>query len=537
VNQTWHSTHEVEIGPSERAFEAQLAAVDRELAADAAERYGLVVEHPPLTVPRRIRGGVMRRLRATGAPAFAKKVLRRSRRELWRARERVVPAETGSATVRVAAAPETAVEGTSLLEATTEPFLALLRAGARLAPGAVTAVERAVLDHPDAEILIGDTRWPHGVPAFAPDHSVFRLREIDDLGPVVVVSVAALRELGGFRPEADGAQLLDVVLRSDAARVIRLPVDLAVGEPIDLPAGEPAERAAAVVEASLERDGVDADVTAVEGVREVAYRPVGQPLVSIVIPTRGGSDRVAGRDRAFVVEAVRGIVERTTWPNYEVVVVADDPTPQAVVDELERVAGDRLRMVRWSEPFNFSAKMNRGASVARGDYLLMLNDDVELLTPDWLEQLVGLAQQPGVGLVGAALYFEDGSIQHLGHRYERGAPGHVGFGLRPGALVNADQLAATREVSGVTAACAMVPAALFAEVGGFSDEFAGNYNDVDLAQKIGDRGLHILVLGRVKLYHFESRTRDAKVLPHETDRLHARWGGRLQHDRFAREAR
>jgi GT2 family glycosyltransferase len=479
----------------------------------------------------------MRRVRATGAPAFAKKVLRRSQRELWRARQRAVPAEAGSATVRVAAAPETAVEGASLLEATTEPYLALVRAGARLAPGAIAAVERAVLDHPDAEVVIGDTRWPNGVSTFAPDHSVFRLREIDDLGPVVAVSVAALRDRGGFRPGADGVHVLDLVLRTDPARVVRVPADLGVGRAVDLPEGASAARAAAAVETSLQRDGVDAEVTVVAGVREVAYRATGSPMVSIIIPTRGGSERVAGRDRAFVVEAVRGIVERTTWPDYEIVVVADDPTPQSVIDELERVAGDRLRLVRWSEPFNFSAKMNRGAAVARGAYLLMLNDDVELLTPDWLEQLVGLAQQPGVGLVGAALYFEDGSIQHLGHRYERGAPGHVGFGLTPGALVNPEQLAATREVSGVTAACALVPAQLFAEVGGFSDEFAGNYNDVDLAQKIGDRGLHILVLGRVKLYHFESRTRDAKVLPHETDRLHARWGRRLQHDRFAREAR
>ncbi|MDR5700366.1 glycosyltransferase [Agromyces aerolatus] len=534
MNQSWHSAREVVLDETERRRLAELADADRVVAERAAERYGLVVEHPELTLQRRIRGGVMRRVRATGAPALAKKVLSRSRRELWRARGRTIPAETGSATLRVAPAPETATEGARLLAETTEPYLALLRPGTRLAPGATAAIERAAGEHPGAEVFVGDSRRANGVPTLAPDHSVFRLREIDELGPVVVLAVAALRDRGGFRAEADGAELLDVVLRADPDRVIRLRHDLGIGEPHDLPSGEGAERAAAVVAASLERDAVDADVTAVGGIREVAYRPSGTPMVSIIVPTRGGSDRVAGRERTFVVEAVRGIVERTTWPDYELVIVADDPTPQSVVDELETIAGDRLRLVRWSEPFNFSAKMNRGAAVARGEYLLMLNDDVELLTPDWLEQLVGAVQQPGVGLVGAALYFEDGSIQHLGHRYERGAPGHVGFGLTPGALVNPDQLAATREVSGVTAACALVPARVFAEVGGFSDEFAGNYNDVDLAQKIGDRGLHILVLGRVKLYHFESRTRDAKVLPHETDRLQARWGRRLQHDRFAR---
>lgn len=534
MNEGWHSAREVVIGEAELRWEAELAVVDRRIALEAGSRYGLVVEHPPLTLPRRIRGGVMRRVRATGAPALAKKAIRRSKREVWRARQRTATPETASALVHVAPVPATAAEGERLLEAVTEPYLALLRPGARLAPGAVAAIEQAALDHPDAEVFFGDSRRPNGVPQLAADYSVFRLREIDDLGPVVVVATAALRERGGLRDEADDVHLLDLVLGTDAARVVRVPHDLGIGEAVDLPAGERADRAAAVVEASLRRDGVDATVTPAGGVREVVYRPMGEPLVSIIIPTRGGNDRVAGRDRAFVVEAVRGIVERTTWPRYEIVVVADDPTPQAVVDELEQVAGDRLRLVRWSEPFNFSAKMNRGASVAQGDHLLMLNDDVELLTPDWLEQLVGLAQQPGVGMVGTALYFEDGSIQHLGHRYERGAAGHVGFGLMPGALVDPAQLGATREVSGVTAACALVPAALFAEVGGFSDEFAGNYNDVDLAQKIGELGHHLLVLGRVKMYHFESRTRDAKVLPHETDRLHARWGRRLQQDRFSR---
>lgn len=444
------------------------------------------------------------------------------------------PTPVGNALVRVATAPTTAREADHLLAHAQEPYVAFVRVGARLSPTALAALEQTIREHPDAQVIVGNTRLPNGVPTFAPDHSVFRLREIDDLGPVVVLSVAALRELGGFRAEADGAQLLDVVLRADAARVIRVPRELGVGHPANFPEGDEAERAASVVAESLQRAGIEGDVTPRNGIREVTYRATGEPMVSIIIPTRGGSDEVAGQPRTFVVEAVRGIVERTTWQRYEIVVVADEPTPQSVIDELVAVAGDRLRLVRWSEPFNFSSKMNRGAAVARGEYLLMLNDDVELLTPDWLEQLVGAAQQPGVGLVGVALYFEDGSIQHLGHLYERGAAGHVGLGLMPGALVNPDHLAATREVSGVTAACALIPASLFAEVGGFSDEFAGNYNDVDLAQKIGVLGRHILVLGRVRLYHFESRTRDAKILPHELDRLHARWGRRLQQDRFAR---
>jgi GT2 family glycosyltransferase len=234
------------------------------------------------------------------------------------------------------------------------------------------------------------------------------------------------------------------------------------------------------------------------------------------------------------VDAVRGILEKSTYAQMEIVVVADDDTPQAVIDSLVEVAGDRLRLVRWSGAFNFSGKMNRGAVHSRGDYLVLLNDDVELITPDWIEVLLGLAQQPGVGLVGTMLYFEDGTVQHGGHLYRDSWAGHIAFGWQPGRDDALGSLGVDREVSGVTAACAMISADTFWEVGGFSTLYAGNYNDVDLSLKVRSTGRSIIWTPHARLFHFESKSRVATVVPEELATIRRHWGTRLLNDPYWR---
>lgn len=537
VEAGWRSQREQVIDEAQSQEVVRLAELDARIGAAAHSRFGLGPDGSPSPgLPRRAVGWVVRRLRLRALLGAGRRVERRLRRAAWSSKHRL-GAPTGTERVRIAPEPATADEGARLLAGVREPWIALVRPGGALDRTGIAAIEDAVAADPDAVLVYGDSRSPHGRRSPAPAFSQIRLREEDFLGPVVAISTRWLREIGGFQAEADGAQVLDLALRAGADRIRRLTSVVGVGRATDRPAGERESAAAEAVRRDLARGGRSARVTAHDGVRSVEYEVDGHPMVSIVIPTRGGSGEVAGTSRAFVVEAVRGIIERTTWPSYEVVVVADDVTPQEVVDALEEVAGDRLRLVRWAAPFNFSAKMNLGAVVARGTHLLLLNDDVELLTPDWLERMLGLVQQPGVGLVGAMLFFEDGSIQHLGHLYDRGAPGHVAFGVTPGAIADPAELGVVREVSGVTAACALISADLFREVGGFSPDFPGNYNDVDLSRKVVDRGQHILCSGAVRLYHFESRTRDARVLPGEYAAIQSRWGARLQRDEFTRTSR
>ncbi|MBC7591453.1 MAG: glycosyltransferase [Salinibacterium sp.] len=287
-----------------------------------------------------------------------------------------------------------------------------------------------------------------------------------------------------------------------------------------------------VVSRHLDKIGVENSIELVHGSLRVRYPVAGEPLVSLIIPTRGSSALIGGRSSKLIVDAVRGIVERSTYQAFELVIVADDATPQHVIDALILVAGDRLRLVRWSREFNFSAKMNRGAIFARGEYLIMLNDDVEVISPGWIETMLGLAQQHDVGLVGTLLLFEDGTVQHGGHLYSASWAGHSALGWEASRDDRIGSMHVDREVSGVTAACAMVRADTFWEVGGFSLEFAGNYNDVDLSLKVAATGRRNVWTPHARLFHFESKTRVAAVLPEELEALRARWGTRLLSDPY-----
>lgn len=430
-----------------------------------------------------------------------------------------------------------AVDGTGepgelndLLARSTADWILWLDAAATLVPGAAPII-RSALARFDVDVFYGDTRLSDGTIIRRPSPSPIRLRSQDFLGPVRGFRSAALREAGGFADNAKGSHPHEVALRlgRQPKRTLRIPEVLAVA-PSDL-AGESAADPRIVSE-FLAGLRIDTVVAPENGALRIRYPVRGDPLVSIVIPTRGSSAVVAGRPSVLVVDAVRGIIERTSFRAYEIVIVADDVTPQGVIDELVLIAGERLRLVRWSEPFNFSAKMNRGALYARGDYLILLNDDVELLSPDWIETMLGLAQQSAVGLVGTLLLFEDGTVQHGGHLYSGSWAGHIAFGWETGRDDRIGSLRVDREVSGVTAACAMIATDTFWEVGGFSPDFPGNYNDVDLSLKVSATGRHNIWTPHARLIHFESKSREATVLPGELEKLRDRWGTRLLSDPY-----
>ncbi len=259
------------------------------------------------------------------------------------------------------------------------------------------------------------------------------------------------------------------------------------------------------------------------GTHRIHRTVVGHPLVSVVIPTRGSVGEVGGHPRVFVTELLRSVLQRTTWARWEVVVVADATTPASTIDELCALAGDRITVVPFDEPFNFARKINLGAVAASGDHLVLLNDDIEVVTPDWIETMLALGQQPDVGMVGPLLTFEDGTIQHAGLTFRWMTPGNIGYGaaLDTGPMCG---YAVEREVSGVTAACCMLPAAVFHEVGGMSEQFAVNYNDVDLSFKVRGTGRRILWTPHAHLRHFESKSRTGGVGASEISLILSRWG-------------
>jgi GT2 family glycosyltransferase len=251
-------------------------------------------------------------------------------------------------------------------------------------------------------------------------------------------------------------------------------------------------------------------------------------LVSVVVPSIGVTGEVRGHTRVYVVEAVRSVLA-TAHVDVEVIVVAGLDMPALVADEL-RGLGPQVRLVDYRRPFNFSAVVNLGAAHAAGEHLLLLNDDTEVVTDDWLLKMVDACGE-GVGAVGAKLLFEDGTLQHAGHTY-RTAAGHVGFGLPGDAAGRSGLLLRRREVAGVTAACMLTPYSVFDAVGGFTETLPGNYNDIDYCMKLRAAGWSIVYEPGAVLYHFESRSRVAGIKPEEIDVIQGRWLTQLRNDPF-----
>jgi GT2 family glycosyltransferase len=356
------------------------------------------------------------------------------------------------------------------------------------------------------------------------------------------LSRAALVSVGGLRPGMGTAAWYDAVLRiSEGIAGVHMDEPLLHRPDGDVWRGLTAEDAAAAVRSHCERVGIHlTDVTpiVVRGRRvgqRLHRRLTGTPSVSIVVPTRGSSSVVDGRSRCHVVELVRSVWTQSRYVGLtEVVVVHDEPTPPEVLQELSDVLGDALVLVPFDEPFNFSRKCNFGALAARGEYLCFLNDDVEVISPGWLDELVAHLAEPHVGAVGGRLLFADGTLQHIGHQYDGGHAGHplLGWPADTLALGGAAQLAAER--SGVTAACLLVRAGDFSEVGGFSEILPLNYNDVDFCLKIRRRGQSIRYTPHAELFHFESQTRVPRLLSWERGVVHRRWSGEMRADRYLR---
>ena len=370
-----------------------------------------------------------------------------------------------------------------------------------------------------------------------PEFSPERLRGQDYLGGVLAFRTEWLRNLGELESEEPAVVKLEIVLSAfrQGAMILHSSVPLTKHnrgrESFLKPEVEAALRD--VVQRHLDATG-GGQVIAVESQVLYPSRRVshGEPLVSIVIPTQGLWSPGEITRRSYLLDAARSIVTKTTYTNYEVVVVVDSGADQEVIAELESLFRDKLRLVWWEHPFNFSAKVNLGVVHATGEFVVLLNDDVEVITPDWIETMLALAQRDTVGIVGSMLYFGDDTIQHAGHAYVRGNPTHIALGLPRGSGGLGNGLFVERELSGVTAACAMLRRDVFFEAGGLTSLLPGNFNDLDLCMKLSRLGYAILWTPFAELYHFESKTRDAQVHWWELDIIGHRWGDKLDDSRY-----
>jgi GT2 family glycosyltransferase len=368
-------------------------------------------------------------------------------------------------------------------------------------------------------------------PFFKPGWDPELQRARDFLGPFTFFRTALLR---GVAPAAGPAWLYDLANQAAAAaqpdRIRHIPAVLCHRV---VPPDLASQRAAAA--AQLQRDGVAARVEpAAPDWNRVAYAlPEPAPLVSIIVPMR---------DRADLLRVcAESVLEGTDYPNLELLIVDNgsvEPDALALLDTL--AADERVQVLRQPGAFNWSALNNAAAARAAGSVLVLLNNDIAVLQPDWLTVLVAHTLQPGVGAVGAKLLYPDGRVQHAGLTTdESGVPRHLFRHLDGGAPGAFGLAGLTRSVWGVTGACMAIPRAVFVGLGGLNEAFPVTYNDVEFCLRLAAHGYRILWTPWSRLEHREAATRPSDLtqsrreqLQLELDRLRRDWGRRMLHDPF-----
>jgi GT2 family glycosyltransferase len=405
-------------------------------------------------------------------------------------------------------------------------------------------VVRAILgEQPQTTLLFADEDWlgPDGArtrPFFKPGWDVELQRGQDLIGPFAFYATRALRDVA--LTGLDGpAWLYDLASRVSAAalpeRIRHVPAVLC-HRVVRPPVGHDAAMQQHVEE-NLHAASIAAAVSPVEnrpGWQKIAYAiPYPAPLVSVIIPTRDHPD--------LLRTCVDGVLNQTDYPRVELLIVDNGSVDPEALGLLESFACDsRVRVLRRPGPFNWSALNNDGANQAQGEILLLLNNDIAVLRPDWLGALVAQALQPGVGAAGAKLLYPDGRVQHGGITTDkRGTPRHL---LRfagaqdPGPY---GLLAMAHSVWSVTGACLAVRRDLFFQVGGLNEGLPIAYNDVELCLRLAIEGYRNVWTPLAVLEHRELASRPPDHLGHrreesvrELERLHRDWGSLAFHDPY-----
>jgi O-antigen biosynthesis protein len=413
-------------------------------------------------------------------------------------------------------------------------YVMFLDAGDELAEHALSLLARAIGGDGHADMLYSDEDQiepdgRHVCPFFKPDWSPEYLLSYMYTGRLAAYRTTLVRELDGIHAAAPALDY-DLALRFAArsARVRHIP-DVLYHRRHVLPpeAAEAGRRAVARFLEATGRAGV-VEPGPAPCVHQVRLAIAGRPLVSIILPTAYRELTVRGETTTYVTRCLASICAKSTYSNYEIVILDDADMPAALQGDLARWGVSRTA---YPQPFNWAAAMNRGAALARGTHLLFLDDDTEVQTPDWLERLLEYSQQPAIGVVGARLHFPDGRLQHAGVTVLDGTPGHPFYGQPGNHSGYFYSNVVPRNYSAVTGACLMTRAEVFHELGGFNETFAVNFNDIDYCLRVRDSGRRIVCNPHARLMHYETATK-AAYFHTELNTFKERWGERGAADPF-----
>ncbi|MCU7879003.1 MAG: glycosyltransferase [Candidatus Thiodiazotropha sp. (ex Lucinoma borealis)] len=417
----------------------------------------------------------------------------------------------------------------SALSLATGDYVGLMDHDDKLAPYALFFVAQEIVLNPQAELIYSDedklndegVRCDH---YFKPDFNPDLMRAHNMICHFGVYQRSLLEKVGGIREGYEGAQDYDLALRClrkiEPREQVRhipwvlyhwraIPESTASGGEAKSYAIDAAIRA---VEDDLSVRGVKADVVEselIEGMIRVRYHlPEAVPLVSIIIPTRNG--------KRLLQQCIESIRDRTLYEAYEIIVVDNQSDDQATLDYFTELDEETdIRVLRYNHPFNFSAINNFAVEHAKGDLLCFMNDDIEVITPDWLGEMASHGIRQEIGAVGARLWYPDDRLQHGG--VVLGLGGVAGHAMKYTAKDNKGYMGRSvliQNYSAVTAACLLVRREVFDAVSGFdSDHLAVAFNDVDLCIRIHQRGYYNLWTPYAELYHHESASRGAEDTP------------------------
>lgn len=412
----------------------------------------------------------------------------------------------------------------------TGDYIALFDHDDLLHPSALYEVMKAICDHGADYIYTDentfseepkDAYYPH----FKPDYSPDTLRSINYICHLSVFSRELLDSVGYFRSECDGSQDYDIILRlTEKAKKVwhirkilyywrahknSVAQDLSA-KPYTIVAAKKA------LKDHLERLSLKGEVvdSSVLSSYHIKYEIEGNPLISILIPNKDHTDDLDN--------CLKSIFEKSTYTNLEFIIIENNSTEKETFDYYERIQREHsnVKVVKWDSGFNYSAINNYGAGFAKGEYILLLNNDVEIINGDCFEEMLMFAQRSDVGAVGAKLYYPDETVQHAGvilgiggiaghsHKdYPRNSPGY------------ASRASYAQNLTACTAACLMLRKDVYDEVGGLDEEFKVAFNDVDLCMKIRSKGYLIVFTPYAELYHYESKSRGAEDTPEKIARF------------------
>ena len=407
------------------------------------------------------------------------------------------------------------------LEMAQGEFVGLLDHDDLLAPNALYEIVRALDEDRNLDAVYTDEDKvtteldEHFQPHLKPDFNLDLLRSNNYICHFFVVRRSIVQKVGGFCQEFDGAQDHDFIFRciETAEKVGHIPEILYhwrthKASTADNPASKmyAFDAGKRAIEAHLKRTGTEGIVSHTPdlGFFRVKYPVQGQPLVSVIIPNKD--------EKETLKACIDSIREKTEYPNYEIIIVENNSTTDEIFQYYKELSQDpRIRLLRWKKEFNYSAINNYGVRHANGEYLLFLNNDVTVITPGWIKELLGVCQRPEVGAAGVKLIYPDNTIQHAGCVIGLGGiAGHMFVDMpanRTGYLHKASIL---QDMSAVTAACMMMKRTAFEEAGGFTEKLSVAFNDVDLCLKVRKNHKLIVYDPYVQLYHMESKTRGAE---------------------------